>query len=228
MKAFECLISARWIWTFLIVMMAGAGCRPQDDDSSIAILVALTNANASEPAASTCGTNGHCKMFATSSALTKNAGIAGADNNCATDANKPSGGGTYKALIADGDNRRACLTASCSGGTSEHIDWVLKPNKEYRRKDGTTVIGTTTANGVFAFPLTNSVETLANIVITNAIATGLNADWTSNANDCSNWSTNAGGTSSTIGTWDSTNSGLIGGAGTSGCSNTHMVVCVEQ
>ncbi|TGL69769.1 DUF1554 domain-containing protein [Leptospira kmetyi] len=167
-------------------------------------------------------------MFATASAMTKNGGIAGVDNNCSTDGNKPSGGGTYKALITDGVNRRACTTASCSGGTSEQINWVLKPNKEYRRKDGTTIIGTTTANGIFAFPLTNSVEILANIVITNGIGTGMNADWTSNANDCSDWSTNAGGTSSTVGTWDSTNSGLIGGAGTSGCSNTHMTICVEQ
>ncbi|MBX7057919.1 MAG: DUF1554 domain-containing protein [Leptospirales bacterium] len=169
-------------------------------------------------------------MFATTAGggATKNAGIAGLDNNCATDGNKPSGGGTYRALVSDGTNRRACTTASCSGGAGEHIAWVLQSNKEYRRKDGTTVIGTTTANGVFTFPLTNSVEILANLVVTNGIVTGLNADWTSNANDCLDWSTNLGGNSSTVGTWDSTGSGLIGGAGTSGCSNIHMLVCVEQ
>ncbi|TGM64861.1 DUF1554 domain-containing protein [Leptospira meyeri] len=167
-------------------------------------------------------------MFATVGAATKNAGIAGLDNNCQNDTNKPSGGGTYKALATDGVNRRACTTANCSGGTSEHIGWVLKPNKEYRRKDGTTVIGTTTANGVFSFPLTNSVEILANLVITNGIVTGMNADWTSNASDCLDWTTNVGGNNSTVGSWNETTSALIGGSGTSGCSNVHMLVCVEQ
>ncbi|MBE7440021.1 MAG: DUF1554 domain-containing protein [Spirochaetales bacterium] len=169
-------------------------------------------------------------MFATTAAAgaTKNAGIAGLDNNCATDANKPAGGGTYKALVTDGTARRACTTPNCSSGTSEHFDWVLKPSTEYRRKDGTTVIGTTTANGVFTFPLTNSVEIIANLVVTNAIVTGMNADWTSNANDCLNWTTNMHGNSSTVGTWDATNFTFIGGAGTSSCANTHMLVCVEQ
>ncbi|PKA03818.1 hypothetical protein CH375_14725 [Leptospira ellisii] len=169
-------------------------------------------------------------MFATTnvSGMTKNGGIAGIDNDCAADPNKPSGGGTYKALVSDGVNRRACTTASCSNGISENLNWILKPNKEYRRKDGTTVIGTTNASGIFSFPLTNSPETLANLVVTNGIATGFNADWTSNTNDCADWSTNLAGTSSTVGTWDSTDSGLIGGGGTSGCSNTHMTLCVEQ
>ncbi|MEI7013459.1 DUF1554 domain-containing protein [Leptospira licerasiae] len=228
LKVFEFFTSAKRVWIGLLVLMMAVACQPKNDDNNLALLVVLVNGNSN--AGGTCATTGHCMMFATTNAggMTKNGGIAGVDNNCSTDANKPAGGGTYKALVTDGVNRRACTTASCSGGTSEHLDWVLKPNKEYRRKDGTTVIGTTTANGVFTFPLTNSVEILANLVVTNGIGTGMNADWTSNANDCSDWSTNAGGTSSTVGTWDSTGSGLIGGAGTSGCSNTHMVVCVEQ
>ncbi|TDY72643.1 uncharacterized protein DUF1554 [Leptospira meyeri] len=211
-------------------------CAEKSENSDLSsAAVALVTQNQSSSSATTantstgtCATNGFCKMFATAGAATKNAGIAGLDNNCQTDTNKPSGGGTYKALVTDGVNRKACTTANCSGGTSEHIGWVLKPNKEYRRKDGTTVIGTTTANGVFSFPLTNSVEILANLVITNGIVTGMNADWTSNASDCLDWTTNAGGNSTTFGTWDSTGSGLIGGVGTSGCSNVHMLVCVEQ
>lgn len=211
-------------------------CVDKSENSDLnSAAVALVTQNQSSSSATTantstgtCATTGYCKMFATAASAIKNAGITGFDNQCQNDTNKPSGGGTYKALATDGVNRKACTTANCSGGTSEHIGWVLKPNKEYRRKDGTTVIGTTTANGVFSFPLTNSVEILANLVITNGIVTGMNADWTSSANDCLDWTTNAGGNSSTVGTWDVTNSSFIGGAGTSGCSNVHMLVCVEQ
>ncbi|WP_243394003.1 DUF1554 domain-containing protein [Leptospira meyeri] len=203
-----------------------------NDLSTAAIALVAQNSSSPSSTTGTCATTGFCKMFATNTAATKNSGIAGLDSNCQNNANKPSGGGTYKALVTDGVNRIACTTANCSGGTSEHIGWVLKPNKEYRRKDGTTVIGTTTANGVFSFPLSNSVESLANMASggypTNATATGMNADWTSNASDCLDWTTNAGGNSSTVGTWDNTGSGLIGGAGTSGCTNQHMLVCVEQ
>jgi len=232
LKDLKYLVSVKWTWAGALLMILTAGChsRANDDNNTIAILAVLANGRSNESVSANCATTGFCKMFATTnvSGMTKNGGIAGVDNNCATDPNKPSGGGTYKALVVDGVNRRACSTASCSGGVSEHINWILKPSKEYRRKDGTTIIGTTSSNGVFTFPLTNSVEILANLVVTNGIATGLNADWTSNANDCLDWTTNLGGNSSTVGTWDSVSSGLIGGVGTSGCSNTHMTVCVEQ
>lgn len=154
-----------------------------------------------------------------------NAGIAGLDANCASDANKPSGGGTYKALVSDGTNRRACTTANCGGGAGEHISWVLKANKEYRRSNGTTVIGTTTANGIFTFPLTNSFQ--ATITGTNAIVTGLNTDWTSNANDCTDWTTNGGGANMSFAVHDDPTSATLS-VGFQACSNTSKVVCVEQ
>ncbi len=171
----------------------------------------------------TCAGTGACMMFRTSGNATTNAGISGLDANCASDAAKPSGGGTYKAMVADGTNRIACTTANCGGGTGEHTDWVLKPNKEYRRSDGTTVIGTTTANGVFSFPLTAEVETVT--VGTNSTWTGLNTNWTSSTNDCSNWGSTA--TTGTTGLHDQTNTNLLS-IGTSGCANNAKVICVEQ
>lgn len=218
--------------TSVFALFAATGCPEDSDQTDELAIAALALTNSTSPAtsstAATCATTGFCRIFATAATATKNGGITGLDAQCNADTNKPSGGGTYKALVSDGAIRRACTTAACSTGTGEHIDWVLKPNKEYRRKDGTTVIGTTTANGVFGFPLTNSPEILANIVVTNGIATGLSANWTSSANDCLDWSSNAGGNSSTVGTWDSTNAGVIDGGGTSGCSNAHMLLCVEQ
>jgi len=168
-----------------------------------------------------CSSSGFCKMFVTASNATTNAGIAGLDANCSSDSQKPSGGGTYKAMVSDGTNRRACTTANCSGGTSEHIGWVLKPSKQYRRADGTTVIGTTTASGVFSFPLSNAIQTT--VTGTNSTATGLNADWTS-GNDCSDWSAN---TNASNGLHDVTSDNLLF-IGTSGCGNTMKVICVEQ
>ncbi|TGL26309.1 DUF1554 domain-containing protein [Leptospira bourretii] len=80
----------------------------------------------------------------------------------------------------------ACASANCAtGGTAGQTDWVLKPNKEYRRIDGATVIGTTNANGIFAADLTNEISTT--ISGTSTIATGLNSNWTESANDCSNF-----------------------------------------
>lgn len=98
-------------------------------------------------------------------------------------------------MVSDGTSRRACTSANCTtGGTSEHIDWVLKPNQQYKRKDGTTVIGTTNANGLFPIPLTNSMEpNLLNA--NNYVITGINADWI-NSNDCDNWTTKGTPTSS--------------------------------
>ncbi|TGK82649.1 DUF1554 domain-containing protein [Leptospira noumeaensis] len=127
-------------------------------------------------------------MFITNSTAPVNAGVSGIDAHCNNATNKPSGGGTYKAMVSDGTSRTACTSANCTtGGTSEHIDWVLKPNQQYKRNDGTTVIGTTNANGLFPIPFTNSMEpNLLNA--NNYVITGINADWI-NSLDCDNWTT---------------------------------------
>lgn len=105
-------------------------------------------------------------------------GVDGADKLCQGDAQ--SSGGTYKALVVDGVHRVACSTANCSGGISEHIDWVLQPNTKYVRIDGTTEIGTTDSKGLLQFPLANEF-----IFQSYDLWTGLNTNWTTSSDNCS-------------------------------------------
>jgi hypothetical protein len=156
-------------------------------------------------------------------------GIASADALCMADANKPADSSAYKAILIDGTNRVACTTSLCSGGTSEHIDWVLQPNAEYYRSDGTTLILKTNANGIFDFGanLTNSFDT------TNSTYwTGLSSDWTdSNANiRCLGWTYGVfGPTLGGYGMGDQTNySSIAGSTGYDFCDAIRNLVCVEQ
>ena len=155
--------------------------------------------------------------------------IESADSLCMADANKPTDSSTYKAMLVDGTNRLACTTSLCSGGVSEHIDWVLQPNAAYYRSDGTTLILKTNADGVFDFgasdtlSLSNSFDTVA-----STYWTGLMGDWTSNPNDrCLGWTLpDYGPTLGAYGLGDQTNSSSIGG--TDFCNAVRRLVCVQQ
>lgn len=147
-------------------------------------------------------------------------GISGADSKCNSDAGKPSSG-TYKALLAASTARRACSTASCSGGSSENIDWPLKASRSYYRTNQTTEIGTTTAAGIFEFPLKAPFATSG----TDAW-TGLNTNWTTSAATCSEW-TGGAGTSGCAVESSTTATGISDGGG-SGCSTARRLICVEQ
>ncbi|EKD41383.1 MAG: LenF, partial [uncultured bacterium] len=104
----------------------------------------------------TCSDIVDLKIFVTDLWVDAPSGIADADATCMADANKPIGGSTFKAMIADGVIRRACSSANCvTSGDGENIDWVLQPSTTYKRVDDTT-IGTTDANGIFSFPLDNA------------------------------------------------------------------------
>lgn len=208
---------------FLNVMVSGVSCSKSKDnnDTLIGTMLVAINANTS------CANRDHCKMFVSNSYAVLNARISGLDSQCASDVNKPSSStSTYKALVADGTNRIACASANCAtGGTAEQTDWVLKPNKEYRRTDGFIVIGTTTSSGIFTADLTNEVSTT--VSGTSTIATGLSANWTNSTNDCSNFTDSAGNVSNgnhlnkTIGTFLA--------VGNAGCANNSWkLVCVEQ
>lgn len=162
-------------WIHLASVFSGLSlalsCEKSKDNNDllIGILLIASNSQTTSQTDTSCSA-GYCKMFVSLANATLNAGVSGLDSQCASDTNKPSGGATYKAMVADGTNRIACTTPNCAtGGTSEHTNWIFKPNKEYRRSDGTTIIGTTTANGVFSFPLTNEVQT--SVVGTNSTVT---------------------------------------------------------
>lgn len=167
------------------------------------------------------------QMYVTATSYAGNlGGIAGADAKCMSDANYP-GSGTYKALIVDGSSRRACTTDNCSGGTGEHIDWVLRNNATYCKTDGTTIITTTNAVGLLSYPLAVSLASSS-----TSVWTGLMSYWKGNV-DCSNW------TSSTMST-DQAHNGNMGDAGSTSesfagdanafaqCGNTKKIICVEQ
>ena len=117
------------------------------------------------------------RIFATNTTTTGNlGGVTGADALCMADGNKPAGG-TWKAMIVDGVNRRACASANCGvGGFTERIDWVFRPAQTYVRSGTSTVILTTNAIGIHDFAGGN----IANSFVGSSVFywTGLNSDWT--------------------------------------------------
>ncbi|EID99722.1 PF07588 family protein [Leptospira licerasiae serovar Varillal str. VAR 010] len=213
LRIYICLFVTVFIFTLSV------GCsKPSDNDS--ALVVALLSMQSQSSAGS--------KMFAIAAVKADvGGGLSGLDSQCNSDSNKPSGGGTYKALVVDGTNRVACTSANCAtSGASEHVDWVLKANKKYVQSDGTTVIGTTTSNGIFTFPLSNPFQ--STFSGTNLTVTGMFADWTSSGNNCSGWST-ASSSSANFADHTATSTDAIYAGGSIGCSSSAMkIVCVEQ
>lgn len=166
-------------------------------------------------------------IFVTTSGNNGNlGGVTGADALCAADSSCPSGA-TCKAFIVDGTTRVACTTADCSGGPSEHTDWVLAASTTYYRSDGTTVIGTTTANGIFTFPLTNTINDDGNLYWTGFRDP---ADWVAASDrNCSNWANSLGVLSGNIGDPSTTSISIVAKSATPpGCDTTLKLLCVEQ
>jgi hypothetical protein len=174
------------------------------------------------------------KIFVSSSTYDGNlGGVSGADSKCTTDANNPNDGHTYKALIVDAfsSTRISCTSANCvTGGTSEHIDWVLTPNTEYVRTDGSTVIATTTSVGLFSFTdavtgLTNSISTSATVELT-----GLNSNWTaaSGTRHCGGWASASNSLDVDLGQDASAKGTFAISAASDTCDHSHHLYCVEQ
>lgn len=153
-------------------------------------------------------------------------GVEGADTVCDRDTNNPQRNcSRYKALIADGSNRYACSTANCGGGVIENTDWVLQASTQYRRVDGTTVIGTTTAAGIFSYPVTNGFAATADDVWTGSWTQG---DWTSGQN-CSDWSDGTGGVLGSYGANPSaTDKYIMVDDSDASCGISKKLYCVEQ
>jgi hypothetical protein len=149
-------------------------------------------------------------------------GISGADANCLTDSNNPlgPGNGNWKAMVVDGSARRACTNPGCSGGLSEQIDWVLKPNTTYARPDG-TIIATTNPVGLFTFPLENAIAPLPSVYAW----TGLDSSWKTSPYQCGGWNI-----ASQHGTWGEVGVVTSLAIYSNGdlCSYTYRLYCVEQ
>ncbi len=173
------------------------------------------------------GSSTGTKIFVTASFYNGSlGGVSGADNKCMSDSNKPDSN-TYKALIVGDEGgqvtRSACSTANCGGGSSENVNWVLKPNTTYYRSDGTTKIMTTNSSGIFVF------GTLDNLFLNAPNGTwwtGLNSDWTTNSNNCSGWTSTSG--NGIVGGIGITDSQAISGSSPIACTFSYHLVCVEQ
>ncbi len=135
-------------------------------------------------------------------------GISFADTICNTDF--PG----FKAMIA------SSLRHPNVGGSGA-VDWVLKPNTIYKNDAG-AVIGTTTANAIFNFPLTNSFTTAG----IDDHWSGFAADWTvNNAQNCLDWSSDVANGEKGVNTaLDSTAIRVVG----TNCMGIGVLVCVEQ
>lgn len=162
------------------------------------------------------------RLFVTSSTTNGNiGGVTGADTLCSSDANKPTDGGTYKAVLVDASlNRRACSSANCTLVT-ENINWVLGANITYLRSLDGTVIFTTNSAGIFPFGTASaSIDTGS-----DQYFTGLNSNWTLNGSHCTSWTSNTG--SGRIGSSDQTGGTMIENGG-GGCNTSKKLLCAEQ
>jgi hypothetical protein len=138
-------------------------------------------------------------------------GVAGGDNRCMTDLNKPTGG-VWKALLVDTSTRVAFPLAS-------RVDWVLQANTNYvRATDGVTTFIT----GIDALP---TFPIAAPMASASAPWTGMNADWSSSTSNCLNWTDSL--SLGVSGNGSLTTSAAINN-GTANCSTVHNLICVEQ
>lgn len=157
-----------------------------------------------------------------------NSGMTAADTFCndGAETNKPSdiGAATFKALLADNSTRRATTTGTDATG---QLAWVLQPSTEYYLKTGsapyTNRIFTTNSFGFFSFgSLTTALGSPA-----GDLWTGLNANWTTAADNCSNWTSDSPGVNGRFGVTGATNSTSISSA-IGACNTSKRLICVQQ
>ncbi|MCR9143998.1 MAG: DUF1554 domain-containing protein [bacterium] len=215
------------------LLLAGTACSKAfpGDESALAVtmLAALAPPAAADGAATGAATIK--KVFLSNTRPGGNmGGIAGADAICNGDANKPDAA-SYKALLVDGVNRRACVNANCAPGNGgDGLDWVFQSDTTYHRDDGGgsfTAVMTTNANRIAAFPLSaNGFDASG----ANEYWTGLETDWTvafsGSDLDCADW---AGGGTGQSGTGGSATSDAISfSTPFCGIAGTYHLICVEQ
>ncbi|HMW04810.1 MAG TPA: DUF1554 domain-containing protein [Leptospiraceae bacterium] len=169
------------------------------------------------------------RTYITSVPVAANITLTTADSTCNSNGNKPNSS-TYKAMLVT-STRRACSSSYCNtSGSSENLDWVFKANSAYFQSNGTTLVGKTNSSGIFTSSF-NSYSISLNSSFSNSSFnywTGLNTDYTTNSsNNCSNWTSNAGGSNGTTGFSTSTIENAFSFF-TFACSNTNYLLCIEQ
>ncbi|MBR33353.1 MAG: hypothetical protein CMN77_18795 [Spirochaetaceae bacterium] len=160
-------------------------------------------------------------------------GIESADAVCAWEKGVnfpglPGASNEYKAFLVS-DHRRACTSANCtSGGTSEHLDWVLFPQTSYYNTSD-QLIFTTDSNGVSNL----SANPLAR-VFTSSVSfywTGFedSGDWTTSTlgQTCNEWA--SGGSNGMRGDATSRGTAALGAfAQDSSCGTAQALLCVRR
>lgn len=161
-------------------------------------------------------------------------GIYGADEWCMRKVPADLKGSpyySYKALLADGINRRASVTGNAGDG---QINWVLQASTVYSQATtGTPTIGTTNTKKLFTFPLTNKIRPDSITDLVGITWTGLNPNWTTAPYNCNNWTDGADINAGTIGNYNATSSNAIFDSalivpGLIACSSGGKLYCVEQ
>ncbi|UOG59457.1 endostatin-like outer membrane lipoprotein LenD [Leptospira noguchii] len=161
-------------------------------------------------------------------------GIYGADEWCMRKVPADLKGSpyySYKALLADGINRRASVAGNAGDG---QISWVLQANTVYSQATtGTPTIGTTNSKKLFTFPLTNKIRPDSITNLSGITWTGLNPNWTTAPYNCNNWTDGADINIGTIGNYNSITSDAIFNSalivpGLATCSSGGKLYCVEQ
>lgn len=187
------------------------------------------------------------KVFITASTFDGNLqgaaanGPAGADVKCNSDANKPSSG-TYRAMITDGTNRRACTSNNCTtSGDSENAFWVFEENRIYIRSSDSAYLLSPNAAGILPATLGNfsnpyTLNHSFDSGTTKYYWTGLaqSPDFWSTASfstdyTCANWTSNANiSDGGRVGISNSTTYTAFRSGGGRNCSDSYHLVCVEQ
>jgi len=137
-------------------------------------------------------------------------GVSGADTKCQTDNNNPDTGKIWKALIGTPQRQKSGL------------DWVLMPNTNYYREEGSILIDTTDTNAWFTFNLNNAISPLS-----LGVWTGLTSNGSYHSGyNCATWSSPAVG-SADYGSVFYKDIKAIN-HNTSYCASRYHLYCVEQ
>lgn len=150
-------------------------------------------------------------------------GVSGADAICNSDSGLFPAGASFRALLGavNGAPRHACTGAGqggCpSGGAT--ANWSLAANTEYRRIDGTTIIGTTNANRIILLPMTNSIAGVG-----GSAWSGMEVNWNTvgATSECGGWNGPGNGNLFVLNNASATNAGSLA------CGLPAALVCVEQ
>lgn len=154
-------------------------------------------------------------------------GIEGADSLCAQAKDNeqpalPGAGSEYRALLVDSGNRVACTSINCAGGSSEHVNWVLRANTSYKRPDG-TVVFTTNASGIFL--MTAGLN--APLAAAGQWWTGMDDEWNEVLSSCSDWSATVGNGFVGVGGVTDVTAITDGGVSLADCSVARSLLCVR-